>query len=201
MNLSEDLQKSVAFRDLTSFGIKHVPACASKARCEEVKADETYEDYIKRFGPTLSKRDEVFSKWMEGIPAVQKGYYRVMFAKGKRQWHGEKDKYPKGSHRHERWRVDPYVHSPDGRLLLFSHPSKGDVVLGITTAKGEKLVPVYVKAARMDRYAKALLAASKAVQALVGEESKLSSWDPRLSVYGTPLPSLVGMALEPLHES
>jgi len=205
MNLPPDLQKTIdGFSDLAS---RRALACTSSRFHAAAKKDESYKDYIKRFGGALSTRDGVFAKWLAGEPAFEEGYYRLMFAKGREGMFARGRKGPRNPsedeppcHRHEQWRVDPYVHSPDGRLLLFSHPSKGDVVLGVTTPKGQKLVAVYAKAARMDRYAKALLGASKAVQPLVHKDSRLSPWDPRLGVHGTPLPSLVGMALEPFGE-
>ena len=200
MNLPPAVQDEVdSFLGLAS---KRSLTCTSKSYYEEAKKDDTLKTYLERVWASdkpPSKQDEIFAKWLEGEPAYGIGFYKLVFAKGLRSKHGYKDtKFPSDSHRHEQWRSDPYIHSPDGRLLLFSHPSKGDVVLGMTTSEGKKLVAGYVKVPRMSRYTKQLLSASKALQGIVSPSSIVSPWDPRLGSHGVPLPSLVGMAMEPL---
>jgi hypothetical protein len=199
MNLSPPLAAIIS--NFVGDSSKRALGSSSRAYYDEVKEDDTFQDYLKRAWASdrpPTKREEVYVKWLAGEPAFEEGFYRLVFAKGKRMDRGKRDKFPRGSHRHDLWRADPYVHSPDGRVLLFSHPSKGDVVLGATTKEGQKLVATYRKGPRMSRYTRKLIQASSRVQRMVPPYAVVSPWDPRLRTHGTPLPSLVGFASEPM---
>lgn len=84
------------------------------------------------------------------------------------------------------------MHSPDGRTLLYSHPSHGDVLLGHTTKKGEKFVVDHVSTRKVVRskFDKTLRICSTVLMKLVPPSHHLKPWDTRLGLEGIPLPSL-----------
>lgn len=70
------------------------------------------------------KKRGVFERWLKGESGSEEVRYQMVYAKGKKDFAGK-------GRRHEQWKAYSYVRT-DGRQLLLCHPSRVDIVIGVT---------------------------------------------------------------------